>query len=191
MAWHSMNAFDKGERIIIDVCQQAAPAFPPAHGATPDEAQLRQYLTRWTIDRSESEEFAVQRLSEVVCEYPRIDERRTGLPYRYGYVAGVGGPGTGDMFQRAIGRFDHDTQEMRTFHVGERSAVSEPVFVAKDAAAAEGEGYLLATVFDSTRNASHLAIFDAQHLEDGPIARADLDHRVPMGFHGTFRPQNA
>jgi carotenoid cleavage dioxygenase-like enzyme len=95
------------------------------------------------------------------------------------------------MFQRAIGRFDHDTQEMRTFHVGERSAVSEPVFVAKDAAAAEGEGYLLATVFDSTRNASHLAIFDAQHLEDGPIARADLDHRVPMGFHGTFRPQNA
>ena len=191
MAWHSMNAFDKGERIIIDVCQQAAPAFPPAHGAMPDEAQLRQYLTRWTIDRSESEEFAVQRLSEVVCEYPRIDERRTGLPYRYGYVAGVGGPGTGDMFQRAIGRFDHDTQEMRTFHVGDHSAVSEPVFVAKDAAAAEGEGYLLATVFDSARNASHLAIFDAQHVEDGPIARADLDHRVPMGFHGTFRPQNA
>ena len=76
----------------------------------PDESSLRQYLTRWTIDRSEGDEFGMQRLSEVVCEYPRIDERRVGLPYRYGYVACIGGPGTGDMFHRAIGRFDHDTR---------------------------------------------------------------------------------
>jgi carotenoid cleavage dioxygenase len=67
--------------------------------------------------------------------------------------------------------------------------VSEPVFVAKSGSAGEGEGYLLATVFDEARNASHLAVLDAQHVEDGPIARADLDHRVPMGFHGSWREE--
>ena len=191
MAWHSMNAFSKGERIFIDVCQQEAPAFPPAHGPMPDPSSLRQYLTRWTIDRSEGEEFGMQRLSEVVCEYPRIDERRAGLAYRYGYVACIGGPGTDDMFHRAIGRFDHDTLELQTFHFGDRCAVSEPVFVAKAQSAGEGEGYLLATVFDEARSASHLAVLDAQHVEDGPIARADLDHRVPMGFHGSWRQAQA
>jgi len=129
----------------------------------------------------------MQRLSEVVCEYPRLDERRGGLAYRYGYVACIGGPGTGDLFHRAIGRFDHDTLQMQTFRFGDRCAVSEPVFVAKAQSAGEGEGYLLATVFDEARNASHLAVLDAQHVEDGPIARADLDHRVPMGFHGSWR----
>ncbi|HTK99705.1 MAG TPA: carotenoid oxygenase family protein [Pseudomonadales bacterium] len=191
MAWHSMNAFSKGERIFIDVCQQEAPAFPPAHGPMPDPSSLRQYLTRWTIDRSEGEEFGMQRLSEVVCEYPRIDERRAGLAYRYGYVACIGGPGTDDMFHRAIGRFDHDTLELQTFHFGDRCAVSEPVFVAKAQSAGEGEGYLLATVFDETRNASHLVVLDAQHVSGGPIARADLDHRVPMGFHGSWRQARA
>ncbi len=191
MAWHTMNAFNDGDRICIDVCQQDVPAFPPAHGPTAEETSMCQYLTRWTIDQSEGEEFSMQRLSDVVCEYPRIDERRTGLPYRYGYVACIGGPGTGDMFQRAIGRFDHDTRAMQTFHVGDSAAISEPVFVAKSPSSAEGDGYLLATVFEETRNASHLAIFDAQHVKDGPFARADLDHRVPMGFHGSWRRQNA
>ncbi len=53
--------------------------------------------------------------------------------------------------------------------------------------AGEGDGFLLATIFDEARNASQLAVFDAQHVADGPIARADLDHRVPMGFHGSWR----
>ena len=57
---------------------------------------------------------------------------------------------------------------MQTFHFGDRCAVSEPVFVAKSRSAGEGEGYLLATIFDEARNASHLAVLDAQHLEDGP-----------------------
>ena len=67
------------------------------------------------------------------------------------------------------------------------AAVSEPVFVAKHVRPAKARATCWRRSSTSTRNASHLAIFDAQHIEDGPIARADLDHRVPMGFHGSWR----
>jgi carotenoid cleavage dioxygenase-like enzyme len=187
MAWHTLNAFNDADRIVVDVCRQDAPAFPDADGTLPNEASLRQYLTRWTIDAAGSSEFTARRLSDVVCEYPRIDERRTGLPYRYGFVACGGGPGTGDPFHRAIARFDHTTHAMQTFHSGAGGAMSEPVFVARSGATTEADGYVLATVFDERRNASHLAIFDARHIDAGPIARAHLDHRIPLGFHGSWR----
>ena len=108
------------------------------------------------------------------------------MPYRYGFVAAEGGPGTGDRLHRAIGRYDHATGEMRLWRAPAGQAVSEPVFTPASASAPEGVGYLLATVFDERRNASHLAVLDAERVEDGPIARAYLDHRVPAGFHGSF-----
>ncbi len=186
MAWHTVNAFNDGERISIDVCQQDAAAFPSVDGTPPADESLRQYLTRWTIHASQSSDFSVTRLNGVVCEYPRIDERMTGRDYRYAYVACDGGPGTGDLFQRGLARFDHATRSMAIFHAGSRAAVSEPVFVPRSNTCTEGDGYVLATVFDERRNASHLAVFDAQRLEDGPIGRAHLDHRVPLGFHGSW-----
>ncbi|WP_340645456.1 carotenoid oxygenase family protein [Phenylobacterium sp.] len=188
MAWHLMNAHEDGGLIHVDLCQQAAPAFPSADGTSAPEADLRQFLTRWTLDPGSAQPVSARRLSDLVCEYPRIDERRTGLSYRYGYVAALGGPGTGDMLHRAIGRYDHASGEMRLWRAPDRQAVSEPVFVARSAAAPEGDGYLLVAVFDEARNASHLAVLDAQRIEAGPVAQAHLDHRVPAGFHGSFVP---
>ncbi|MDP3854082.1 carotenoid oxygenase family protein [Phenylobacterium sp.] len=184
MAWHMLNAHEDGEAIHVDLCQQAAPAFPTPDGRMAPEASLRQFLTRWTL--APGEPVAVRRLSEVVCEYPRIDERRSGRACRYGFVAALGGPGTGDLLHRAIGRYDHETGEMALWRAPERQAVSEPVFVARAGSTQEGDGWLLATVFDEARNASHLVVLDALRLEDGPVARAHLDHRVPAGFHGSF-----
>lgn len=186
MAWHMLNAHEEDGRLHIDLCQQAAPAFPDAEGRAAPDAALRQYLTRWTVDLEGSAEVSARRLSEVVCEYPRMDERRSGLAYRYGFVAALGGPGTGDPSHRALGRYDHRTGEMRLWRAGEGMAVSEPVFAPRRGASEEGVGHLLATVFDEARNASHLAILDAERIEAGPVARAHLDHRVPAGFHGSF-----
>lgn len=188
MVWHTVNAYDQDEDVVLDVCQQAAPAFPDASGQPAPEPALRQYLTRWEIPLRAGGEVRCQRLSEVVCEYPRIDERRLGLPHRYVFVATNGGPGTGDLLHRAIGRFDVRHGEMCAWAAAPGQAVSEPVFVPRALDGPEGAGYLLVTVFDACRNASHLAVFDAEDLRAGPIARAFLDHRVPAGFHGSFVP---
>jgi carotenoid cleavage dioxygenase len=29
---------------------------------------------------------------------------------------------------------------------------------------------------------------DAENIEQGPIGKAMLEHRVPFGFHGNWRP---
>ena len=52
----------------------------------------------------------------------------------------------------------------------------------------DGEGYLLAIVYRTGSHTSHLAVFDAQHVGDGPIGRAHFDHHIPAGFHGTWVP---
>jgi carotenoid cleavage dioxygenase-like enzyme len=186
MVWHTVNAWTGGDMVHLDVCQQAAAAFPTADGSPTPEADQRQHLARWTIDLTGDGTVFTRQLSETVCEYPRIDERHLGAPYRYAFVAALGGPGTGDLAHRGLGRYDLQSREMRLWHAGERRTVSEPVFVPRSAAADEGDGFLLATVFDEARNASHLAVLDATAIEAGPVARAHLDHRVPAGFHGSF-----
>jgi carotenoid cleavage dioxygenase len=187
MTWHVMNAFNERGRIVADVCQQEEPMFPLADGSPTDPRRATQLLTRWEFDWGKPGSFTTERLNDERCEYPRIDERRLGSSYRHGYVACIGGPGSDDIFHRGIGHFDHTTGKMRVYAAGPRCAVAEPVFVPRHRDAEEGEGYLLTNVFDEGRNASHLAIFDAEDIERGPIARAHLDHRVPVGFHGLWR----
>ena len=53
---------------------------------------------------------------------------------------------------------------------------------------AEDEGYVLTTMFDEAAAESCLAVFRAGALADGPVARAQVGHRVPMGFHALWRP---
>ena len=187
MVWHSMNAFSDGDRIVVDACRQEVPLFPQADGTPTDHRRATQLLTRFEIDWSKPGSFAMEKLCDERCEYPRIDERRTGLSYRHGYVACIGGPGSEDIFHRGIGHFDLATRTMRTYAAGSRCAVAEPIFVPRSRDAPEGDGYLLTNIFDEDRNASHLAIFDAQEIERGPIARAHLDHRVPVGFHAQWK----
>jgi carotenoid cleavage dioxygenase-like enzyme len=187
MAWHSMNAFDDGHRVVVDVCQQENAVFPHADGSPTDPRRAAQMLTRWEFDWRAPGAFKIAPLSDLICEYPRMDERRMGLEYRYGYLACIGGPGTDDIFHRGIARFDHVTRETNVYRAGSEFAVAEPVFVPKASNASEGDGYVMTNIYDEGRDASHLAIFDANAIERGPIARAHLAHRVPVGFHAIWK----
>ena len=61
----------------------------------------------------------------------------------------------------------------------------QPELVNSDA---EGEGWLLAVAWREKEKCSDLLVFDAMDLATGPVAIAGLPHRVPFGFHGTWRP---
>ncbi|MBX3486083.1 carotenoid oxygenase family protein [Phenylobacterium sp.] len=187
MVWHVMNAFEDGGRIVLDLCEQDVAMFPTVDGAAPDAGRAAQRLARWDLDPGRPGGVTRRRLHDFVCEYPRIDERRTGRPYRYGYVAGLGGPGTGDLFQRGLARFDHATGEMAVWDAGPGVAVSEPVFAPRGPE--EGDGWLLANTYDEASEAGSLVVLDASDVAAGPVARARLTHRMPMGFHGLWIPQ--
>lgn len=75
---------------------------------------------------------------------------------------------------------------MRSYGPLQARAVSEPVFVPRPQSVREGDGWLLCIIHDENTDRGQLAVFDAQHVAHGPIARAQLPWRVPMGFHGTW-----
>jgi len=184
--WHFLNGWNIGDEIIVDLCQQNQPSFPGADGALPNPQGSKQKLTRWCIDWAKGPFYSTDNLSDTVCEYPRIDDRFATLPTRHGFVACSGGPGTDDMFHRAIGHFDGLSKQMLTYSFGDHCAVSEPVFIPRHKLAEEGDGFLICLVYNEQTDTSSVQLFEAQKVQRGPIALAQVSTRVPMGFHGSW-----
>ena len=191
--FHPMNAHSDGDTVVCDVCEfEQAPLFPHPDGTPGDPNKAIPRLTRWTFDLGRNtSDYKSERLHDVACEFPRLDERRTGLSYRYGFIACDSKPDFRIGAFNGIGRVDHQTGRFDVYDVGAGCATNEPIFVPKSPDAAEGVGYVLANVYDDNRKASHLVILDAENVADGPLATAYLDHRVPFGFHGNWKPAEA
>lgn len=47
-------------------------------------------------------------------------------------------------------------------------------------------GWLLGVLFNPSHNRHGMALLDAAHVEDGPVAEAWLEYGFPPGFHRTF-----
>jgi carotenoid cleavage dioxygenase len=187
--FHPMNAHTNGEVITCDVCEfEEAPLFPKPDGTPGDPDKAIPRLTRWTFDLGKnSDDYQCERLDDLPCEFPRLDERYAGLDYRHGYFACDTFPEVKVGGFSGIGHVDHQTRKTEIYDVGPGRATNEPVFVPKSSSAPEGEGYLVANIYDAERKASQLIILDAQNVTDGPLATAYLDHRVPYGFHGNWK----
>lgn len=188
--FHPMNAHSDGDIVTCDVCEfEQAPLFPLVDGTPGDPGKAVPRLTRWTFDLAQnSDDYKWERLDDIPCEFPRLDERFTAHEYRYGYFACDTHPAFKVGGFNGIGRVDHQTRGIEVYDVGEACATNEPIFVPRSDDAPEGDGFLLANVYDANRKASHLVILDAQNVEAGPLATAYLDHRVPFGFHGNWAP---
>ena len=164
----------------------AAPLFPNVDG-TPSEAGDPR-LTEWVIDLAENSNGIERRfLDDVRGEFPRVDERFAGAACIQGFYAASGNGGTDVVAFDAIARHDFKTGRRTEYVLPDGDTTGEPVFVPRTPAAAEGDGYLLSIVYRGRENRSDLAVFDAGNLGDGPLACAELPHRVPYGFHGNWK----
>lgn len=176
--FHVMNAFDDGADVVVDVVRHpkmfAATTNGPNEGAP--------ILVRWRIDLSTG------RLSETVLddralEFPRFNDARAGQAYRYGYSAGaVGG------LQGFGAAYKHDvvTGRNQTHDHGPGRHTLEPVFIARQGAEAEDDGWVMTYVYDENRGASDVVVLAAQDFEGPPVATIELPVRVPYGFHGNW-----
>lgn len=178
--FHPMNAYedDRG-RVVLDVIRHPRMFASDRHG--PNEGRTR--LDRWLIDPARTG-VAESCLDEHPQEFPRVDERRAGSLYRYGYSAAMG-PG----FQSTALR-KRDLQEGRTsiHSQGPQRHFLEPVFVPRGDDAAEDDGWIMAYVYDADRDSSDVVILDAQDFDGEALATIELPRRVPYGFHGNWVP---
>lgn len=188
MCFHVMNAYEhnSGEIVVIGCAQPKV-----SIGDMNVQHAQKERLTEWRID-PQTRLVNERVLSEMPCDFPRVNERFMGQPFRFGYAAAFDPDnrhGTVPRFNRIT---KHDVRSAETF-VWEGSVgvcVGEPIFVPRVGASLgdEDDGYVLVYARDETRRSSEVFIFDAQDFGNAPLCRVQLPRRVPYGFHVAWVP---
>lgn len=181
--FHSCNAFDLPDgRVVVDVVTHESMFARSARG--PDS--IASAFERWTVDP------AARRVERRVIdagaqEFPRLDERRIGQPYRYAYTMALP-EGRVDQFLGATRLYKHDleTGARQVHDFGPGRYPGEFVFVPARDGAAEDEGWLIGLVVNYPAETTDLVILNAQDFEGEPQASVRVPHRVPPGFHGNW-----
>ena len=196
---HILNAFSEGDRVFVDLFISERNQFPfiqNADGAPFDRDRATPRLTRWTFDlASRADRFDADTLFEDFMEMPTTDLRYQMHAYRHGYTAIVdrtrplNAAGTIGVGWNTICHVDLATNSQDRWFVGERTICQEPCFVPRTPDAAEGDGYLLC-VLNCMDDGLHteLAVLDAAHVADGPVARARLPFLLRAAVHGNWVP---
>jgi carotenoid cleavage dioxygenase-like enzyme len=170
---HTANAFEGDGQITVEAIRYPRLDLQPSQ------------LYRWQIDLTTGR-VREDLLDDRPAEFPRIDDRRMGLPHRYTYTVELrfidGAPG-GSLLRRR----DGVTGESRSCELGMAQMPGECVLVPGDDPA-EDAGWLVAFVYDATRDGSDLVVLDAREFGAPPVARVRLPRRVPFGFHGNWIP---
>lgn len=186
--FHIANAYDDGERVVLDVCRYSTMFDADILGV----ADSSPTFERWTVD-SVAGRIARQEIDARGQEFPRIDPRVVGRPYRHTYTAEFA-PVDGPLHGVGLGALLHHDLSSGVadrLDIGPGRAAGEPVFVPASASSGENEGWVLSVVYDATRDGSDLVIADATDFAAGPVATIELPRRVPFGFHGIWSPTPA
>jgi carotenoid cleavage dioxygenase-like enzyme len=184
--FHVANAYDTDDGgVILDAVAYDTMFAGSMEG--PDAP--RGAFERWTINPIERR---VRRevIDRQPQDFPRIDERRFGQPYRYAYAMML--PETANpAFLSGDSLFKHDLKTgVRGVHrFGPHRYPGEFVFVPAHANAAEDEGWLIGLVVNAIDQTTDLVIVDARDFAGPPLASVHLPHRVPPGFHGNWLPE--
>lgn len=186
--FHIMNAWDDGtdeqdaRYVWLDAGRHAS-----MWDGGPDRFEPS-LMWRWRFDLQTGEVHEEQ-LDDVSHAFPRIDDRRCGLANRFGWaVAPRDGRARGDDMDAAtaIVKYDLATGARTVHDLGAGAQSGEPVFVPRDGAAGEDDGYLVTFVYDKATEASRFVVLDAADMAAAPVATVALPQRVPHGFHGSW-----
>jgi carotenoid cleavage dioxygenase-like enzyme len=196
-ASHVMNAFQEGTKIHFDTPEaknNMFPFFPDVHAEPFNGMEAMSYLTRWTVDMaSNGDEFdSVTRLTETAAEFPRIDDRRAGLSYRYGWMLEMDmrrpvelkGGSAGGLLMNCLFLKDHQSGEEQHYWCGPVSSLQEPCFIprGKD----EGDGWIVMVCNRLEEKRSDLLLFNALEVDKGPIATIRIPIQLRFGLHGNW-----
>jgi carotenoid cleavage dioxygenase-like enzyme len=182
--YHVANAYDREDGIVVlDMCVHNRNSYRDFRG--PDAEAIS--FERWLIDPV-TREVTPEIVDDTAQEFPRIDERLTGKPYRYAYSLCVppGGSTSGLVGSTAILKHDVVKRTRQVHDFGPDRYPGEFVFIPRAADAAEDEGWVMGLVVNMADETTDLVILDAQRFSDAPVASILLPHRVPPGFHGNW-----
>lgn len=184
--FHHVNAFEENDEIMVDlIAYEDAQIVKNLYLKKLRHQPIHTTGKLWRYRLNPSTgSIQEEKLSDAAIELPRIDDRFNGLSYRYLFATA----------NKVPGNF-LDSLLMRDMHTGlekwwieAHTYPGEPVFVPKPDSDKEAEGVVLSVVLNANTSQSFLLVLDALSFEE--MARAELPHHVPFGFHGNYFPDH-
>jgi carotenoid cleavage dioxygenase-like enzyme len=187
-ALHHINAWDDGDRIVVDLAAYADPSILDSlafdHGGVPAGDFPAPLATRLVIDLEHLRVLC----SPLKCppgEFCSVDPRFSMRSHTILFAAGP--TRTGEPIDR-LWRSDLTTGRFTEWS-SDNCFPGAPVFVPAAADSPEGEGWLLTIVLDVLAKRSFVLILDAATMTEQ--ARAWLPCALPFGLHALFVPEEA
>ena len=176
--FHPLNAYDLPDgTVVLDAARHDKMFDVEQRG--PNEGLPT--LDRWVLN-PQTGKAKQERIDDRPQEFPRMNESLLGLKHDFGYFAGIS-----DVFRQAdLIKQDLAKQSTQVRHDGENFGYGEPVFIARNGAKSEDEGYVMALRHNTETDLSDLVVLDAQDFCGEPVATVHLPARVPNGFHGNW-----
>ena len=159
--FHPMNAFDDpgGDGIVLDVVRH--PSMFRTHQLGPSEGTPT--LERWHLD-GHGGAVKEERLDDRGQEFPRVDERRVGLPHRYGYAVAVGDPTTSSARSRCCSATTSSGGRARPDPSAAGPAWARRSSCPAATAPGESDGWFLLLVHSAETGTSALHILNAEDV---------------------------
>ena len=124
-------------------------------------------------------------LLDEAVELPRVSPLVETAQHRFVYAVSFENAMTPAT---TILKQDLENGRVERWSPGPEQYPSEAIFVPKEGAETEDDGWLLSLVLDGKSGTSALEVLDARRIEDGAIARCCFDQAIPFGFHGIWDP---
>ena len=127
-----------------------------------------------------------EELCALPVEFPIVAPSVQATRHTHVFMAAYGSrAAAGQGLHDRIVSFDVARGTLESLVLGSDLFPGEPIFVPREGVG-DACGYLLTLVYDARSHTSHVAVLDAERLEDGPVAKVFFEHHVPFGFHGTW-----
>jgi carotenoid cleavage dioxygenase len=180
-----MNAWEEGNRIMVDGCRFEQMDFGAGDASIPDPES---FLTRFTIDL-DAGTVSEQRLGDLPGDFPRVRAEVAGEKYRYGVAATFARTAPQGPRFDSVTLYDMVDGSERTHEYRDGEVTGEPVFAPDPSGTAENDGWIISMVSDAGGSHSDLVILDAHDMTE--TARVHMPRRVPFGFHGNWLPEGS
>ena len=128
-------------------------------------------------------------MSDLLSEFPVINNRFGGLPSRYSYHVTLAD--TDAILFDGLVKIDSKTTQHQEYKFPEGCFGSESQFAPRKNAQSEDDGYLITLVTNMKTGKGEIQIFPAEDLTRGPICCVIVPQQIPPGFHSSFvLPEN-
>jgi all-trans-8'-apo-beta-carotenal 15,15'-oxygenase len=186
--WHVANAYETETGAIVDTVLYddfSSNVFLGSVQTKAPRGQLFGRLSRTHLDLAKGS-VRHEELCALPAEFPIVAPSVQTTRHTHVFMAAHGSrAASGQGLHDRIVSFDVARGTTRSLVMGSDLYPGEPIFVPREGVG-EASGYLLTLVYDARSHTSHVAVLDAERLEDGPLAKAHFEHHVPFGFHGTW-----